>query len=336
MNLKIAGVAVATLAASLTPASTGGDVARAAHVLVADGARSATVAVWDHDRLTATAAPDTSEPATRLFRIGSVTKVFTATVALQLVGERRLGLDDPVGRYLHDIPPVYREVTVRQLLQHRSGMPNYTAPAYADWLRQAQQSDTVGPRDVLRFALSHPPLFAPGAQWSYANTNYIALGLLVEAITRHPFARELAQRITGRLGLVSTGLARTRTVPGSVDDPGINPGVPWTAGGIISTAGELTRFLSALLSGRLLRPSELALMRQTVSTPDGLGYGLGLESTLFPCGTFWGHIGSTLDYVTRAWSSPDGRRVVVLFWRGALTGSQPVPLLECPGRTPAP
>lgn len=328
--MMIAGVAVATLAASLAPASTQSEVAEATRVLVADGARRAIVAVADHGRLIAAALPATADPATHLFRIGSVTKVFTATVVLQLAGRRRLGLDDPLGRYLHDIPHAYRDVTVRQLLQHRSGMPDYADPAYAAWLDQARQSDSVSPGDVLRFALSHPPLFAPGARWSYSNTNYIALGLLVEAVTHRPFADELAARITRPLRLVATGLPSTRTVPGLEDDPGINPGVPWTAGGIVSTARDVTRFLSALLAGRLLRKPELAEMRQTVPTPAGPGYGLGLETMAFPCGTFWGHTGGTLDYVTRAWATSDGRRVVVLFWRGILTGTQPLPPLECP------
>ncbi len=355
MKSKTAGVALATLAAALvavgpsgaanasgTSNTSGGprspdsrqatraDVTRAAQILVRDGARSATVAVRDGGRLTSAAAPTAAAPADRPFRIGSVTKVFTATIVLQLVRARRIALDDPVGRHLRDIPPGYRQVTIRQMLQHRSGMPDYTDPAYADWLRRAQQSDSVGPRDVLRFALSHPPLFAPGVRWSYSNTNYVALGLVVEAVTHHRFDTELARRITGPLGLSTTRLPGTRTVPGLVDDPGINPAVPWTAGGIVSTARDLATFLSALLSSRLLARAELAEMRQTVPTPDGFAYGLGLMSMAFPCGTFWGHTGGTLDYVTRAWSSADGRRVVILFWRGTVTGTQPLPLLECP------
>jgi D-alanyl-D-alanine carboxypeptidase len=324
-----AGPSSPVVAAS--PQPDGSDVARAAQTLVRDGARSATVAVWEDGRLTSAAVPSTPSSATRPFRIGSATKVFTATVVLQLVGAGRIALDDPVERYLPDLPPAYHAVTVRQMLQHRSGMPDYADRAYAGWLRQAQQSDSVGPRQVLAFALSHPPLFVPGSQWHYSNTNYIALGLIVEAVTHHPFGAELAGAITGPLRLFATRMPTTRTVAGLVDDPGINPGVPWTAGAIVSTARDLAEFLAALLSGRVLRAAELAEMRQTVPTPEGFAYGLGLMSMLFPCGTFWGHTGGTLDYLTRAWSSADARRVVVLNWRGgALTGTQPLPPLECP------
>ena len=230
----------------------------------------------------------------------------------------RLQLDAPAGRYLPSLRHAGRQITVRELLTHRSGLPDYTS--YVAWRKRAEASDTIGPRDVLRFALSHPLLFTPGTQWAYSNTNYIALGLIVEAVTHRAFATDLAERITGPLGLRSTMLPATRWVPGLRDDPGINPGLPWTAGGIVSDARDLARFLSALVSGRLLAPAELNAMEQAGPTPYGFGYGLGLMSIQLPCGTALGHTGGTLDYGTQAWSSAGGRRVVVMFTRGTLTG----------------
>lgn len=308
-------------------------VQAAARALVRQGAVSAIVAVQQDGRILAAADPQAAPsaravtPAARPFRIGSVTKVFTATVVLQLVRQGRIGLDVPARRYLGPIAGLDRRVTIRELLQHRSGLPDYTT--YADWLRTADASTSIGPRDVVHFALSHPPLFEPGAQWRYANTNYIVLGLVVEAVTRHRFADELAVRIAGPLHLTATRLPTTRTVPG-LSDPGINPGVPWTAGGIVSTAHDLAAFLSALLSGRLLDRAGLAEMRQAVPTPLGVRYGLGLMASSLSCGTFWGHTGGTLDYQTQAWASPDGRRVLVISTRGK--GRYPVPsrLLLCP------
>jgi D-alanyl-D-alanine carboxypeptidase len=325
-----------TAAASITPATTPASAARAADLpvteaevrqaaqaLVSKGARQAIAAVQDRGRLVAAAVPDAAAPTRQMVRIGSATKMFTAAIVLQLVHEGRIKLDAPAGRYLPLLGEAGRQITIRELLQHRSGLPDYTA--YASWMKMADASATIGPRDCLRFALSHPLLFPPGSQWSYSNTNYIALGLIVEAVTRHPFAAELAARITGPLGLRSTLLPTTRTVPGLADDPGINPGVPWTAGGIVSTAHDLARFLSALIAGRLLAPAELTEMEQAVPTPLGFGYGLGLMTAQLPCGPVLGHEGGTLDYGTQAWATADGRRVLILLTRGGGTSASPVP-----------
>ena len=112
------------------------------------------------------------------FRAGSVTKTFTATLVLQLVDQKRIGLDDPVGRYLPGVIPAGGMITIRELLQHRSGLANFTD--YLTWMDQASHPASIRPIDVLRFAASKPLLFEPGSHWAYSNTNYIALGLVIE------------------------------------------------------------------------------------------------------------------------------------------------------------
>jgi D-alanyl-D-alanine carboxypeptidase len=142
------------------------------------------VFVSDHGHSTVATAGTSPPAAGQRFRIGSVTKTFTATLVLQLVDQNRIGLDDPVGRYLPGVIPAGGKITIRELLQHRSGLDNYTE--YPSWMNQAERSASIRPIDALRFAASLPLLFAPGSQWSYSNTNYIALGLVIEKVTGHP------------------------------------------------------------------------------------------------------------------------------------------------------
>jgi CubicO group peptidase (beta-lactamase class C family) len=107
------------------------------------------------------------------------------------------------------------------------------------------------PIDTLRFAASHPLTFPPGSQWRYSNTNYMALGLVIEKSTGRPYRQELEQRILEPLGLESTELPNIRLLP-DLDDEGENPNISWAAGAMISNAYDLSRFFAALLSGRIL------------------------------------------------------------------------------------
>ena len=168
---------------------------------------------------------------------------------LQLVHEGKLRLSDPVSRYL---PGSYRRrATSRsgKLLDHRSGLANYTNDSR--WMRRAERSTSTTPRDDVRFAVSLGPDFRAGTNWSYSNTNYIALGLVIEKVTGHSYASELSQRILGPLKLGQTELATSRRPPG-LTDAGTNPNLPWAAGGIVSDAADIADFYAALLSGKLL------------------------------------------------------------------------------------
>ena len=167
----------------------------------------------------------------------------------------------------------------------------------------------------MRFAGSKPLLFAPGSQGRYANTNYIALGLVIEKVTGHSYAEELEKRILDPLGLDNTELPQTRRLP-DLDDGGYNPSVPWAAGAIVSNAHDLSRFYSALLSGRILSAASLETMKQGQVTGPTNGAGLGIFSTALPCGRAWGHGGGILDYQTLVSASEEGDRVAVVSFRG--------------------
>ena len=271
--------------------------------------------------------------ADQRFRVGSVTKTFTATLVLQLVDEGKLGLGGKLEDYLPGVIPRGEEITVRQLLQHRSGLVNYTD--FTSWLKGPSRSGSIRPIDFVRFAGSKPLAFDPGTQWSYSNTNYIALGLVIEKVTGRSYADELEQRIFRPLGLDDTELPQTRLLPDLGDDtelsqfPGApkgdpiydvdwaNPAVSWAAGGIVSNARDLSRYYSALLSGRILSGNSLAAMKKTVAAGSAGAYGLGIVSIGVRCGRSWGHGGGILDYGTLALASDKGDRTGVISVYGA-------------------
>ena len=265
------------------------------------------------------------------FRIGSVTKSFLATVVLQLVGEGRLSLDDNLERWLPGLVPGGERITVRQLLNHTSGLYNYT-----DDLPEPPRR--FRPRELVAIATGHKPLFAPGTEFSYSNTNYILAGLLVERVTGQPLADQLERRIFQPLGLDDTELPTTqRALAGPhargyappdkdwqvsdgparlVDVTEMDTSWAWAAGAMVSTTADLARFYQALLGGQLLPPEQLKQMRTTVDASQvghGTRYGLGLEVLRPGCGVeLWGHGGSLEGYGTTAFSTPDANRQLVM------------------------
>jgi D-alanyl-D-alanine carboxypeptidase len=295
-----------------------------------DGAPGALVRVRDRHGSTVLAG---SVPAAARWRIGSVTKTFVATVVLQLVAERRVGLDAPLERYLPGVVRGHgndgRRITVRELLQHTSGLPDvltYLTPQQILADRFAHH-DTL---DLVRIALAHPPLFRPGTRWSYSNTDYLLAGLLIESVTGHPYGEEIRRRVLAPLGLRATYVPGDRvTIPGPhprgyvrpgegaplIDVTELNPTVAGPAGEMISSAADLERFFGALVRGRLLPPAELRQMMTTRATggSDGRAYGLGLEREDLPCGgVYWGHDGDMLGFETATGVTADGREATVM------------------------
>jgi D-alanyl-D-alanine carboxypeptidase len=284
--------------------------------------------------------------STDRFRIGSVTKSFVATVVLQLVAEGRLRLDHSLQRWLPGVVPGGERITIRQLLNHTSGLYNYTddllQPLTAKPARQALQqmaARNFQPQELMAIAASHPPLFSPGTRFAYSNTNYILLGLVVERVTGDRLAVQLHQRILAPLKLADTELPDTHQgirgphvhgyappdqswLPsdgsaGLVDVTQTNPSWSWAAGAMVSSATDLARFYQALLGGRLLGPGLLEAMRTTVDASEqfgaGAGYGLGLLRLPFGCdGEVWGHGGELPGYATAAFSTRDTTRQLVL------------------------
>jgi len=264
--------------------------------------------------------------ATDRFRIASITKTFVATVVLQLVAEGKLRLDDPVGRWLPRVVPNGGAITIRELLDHTSGLFNYFGDTTFVRAVIARPGRIWPPRRLVAIAASHPPLFPPGAGWSYSNTNYIVLGLVVEAVTGATVDQELQQRLFQPLGLTATsfptgtriegahadGYIGFATLPGLrslVDTAPVSPSLAWAAGAIVSTGDDVTGFYAALLGGRLLPPYLLAAMK----TPArGAPYGLGLLRADTPCGPAYGHEGDLLGYRSFVYARPNGTRVALI------------------------
>lgn len=269
------------------------------------------------------------------FRAGSITKTLVATVILQLVAEGRLTLHDSAAAHLPPGLPTrgngtgsdLRRVTVRQLLDHTSGVFNYTAdPRLSRQLSGTgfgtHRYDTHTPGELLRIALGHRPVAAPGARYAYSNTNYLVLGLVIEAVTGNPYATEIRRRLLVPAGLGHTsfpgtdpalpephGRAYSRIGHRRVDATALDPSRAGAAGEMITTLGDLNRFFSALLGGKFLAPRQMAEIRSEKGT--GGAYGLGLYATELPCGvTVWGHDGDINGSFARTAGTADGRHVV--------------------------
>ncbi|MEU0687838.1 serine hydrolase domain-containing protein [Streptomyces uncialis] len=267
------------------------------------------------------------------FRIGSITKTFTATVVLQLVGEGRMALDEPVETYLPGVLPDGRRITVRQLLNHTSGLYDYTDdPRYVPvddaglsrWVRSDRWRTYSAGRMVAE-AVGRDPHFPPGQGWRYSNTNYLVAGMLVQRVTGRTWNQEVERRIVRPLGLRDTSMpassplirgphARnyTRLPSGPVDTTRLNPSVAGAGGAGISSTADLARFHSALFRGTLLRPAELTEMKRTVPTGLGVRYGLGVQrlDSLdgLGCGPLWGHAGGIHGSAANLFGDADGHR----------------------------
>jgi D-alanyl-D-alanine carboxypeptidase len=313
---------------------------RAVDAVVSAGAPGAAVLVRDGDRTTRLASgsgnlsPQTPMNASDRFRIGGLTKSFTATVVLQLVGENRLALGDAVEQRLPGVLPNGDDITIRQLLNHTSGLYDYAGdPAVLAPYMQGDLTHVFDPRDGVQIAADHGPLFAPGSQLSYSNTNSVVLAMIVESVTGHTFAHELESRIFAPLGLGDTSYPTLSDIDGphihgymQLDDGPFDvtawsPSGLGAAGAILSDADDVARFYRALLRGQLF-PKRLLKAMQTIDPVAtggvldagiaGGGWGLGLLRESYPCGEAWGHDSEHPGYMTAAWSSKDGSRQVVV------------------------
>lgn len=260
-------------------------------------------------------------------RVGSITKTFVSTTLLQLVDEGRLRLDDPVGRWLPQHVPgeVGQQVTVRMLLNHTSGIGNYT-DAILNSLSAVEQmrTTTYAPAELVAIGLGMPRTGAPGEAFSYSNTNYILAGLIIGRVTGNDPTAEVTRRIIRPLKLTDTYF------PGA--DPRIrgrhagayfaplvvrnladyNMTWAWTAGELVATMDDLNTFYRALLTGRLLSAPTMAEMLTLVpfdpAQPEAGGYGLGIYQMATPCGPLWGHDGAVVGQITFSLHSRDASR----------------------------
>ena len=280
------------------------------------------------------------------FRMGSNTKTMVATVIMQLVAEHRLALIDPVEKWLPGLIPDGQAITIRMLLNHTSGLFDYLEDPAVLKAFTGRDTRAWTPLQLLAAGVSHKPLFTPGKEYSYSNTNYLALGLVAQKVTGESLGELIRQRIIEPLGLKSTYLVTGFPAPGDarlangyepdaarlapllpsyaapgtsfagsargtwVDTTWVNTSTEWAAGGMVSTPADWARFQSALLSGRLLPPAQLKEMEATVS--EGVGTpvrsGLGLEKTVTLCGTAWGHTGEVPGYSSWDYTDSTGQR----------------------------
>ncbi len=250
-----------------------------------------------------------------------------ATAVLRLAGAQRLALDDTLERWLPGTLAGGDRITLHHLLQRTSGVANYTntrafrtlygGAAAVDALRYRSWT----PAELVGFVTSEPLMFDPGTAWTYSNTNYVLLALVIERVTGRTYRDEIARGILRPLDLRGTALPADPVIAGPhphgylpaeppLDITVFNPSVASACGDLVSTAADLNRFYRALLSGRLLPPAESAAMRTTRDdTGHYYGYGLGLMSRRLADGTrLWGHKGDIFGYWAASWSTGDGSR----------------------------
>jgi D-alanyl-D-alanine carboxypeptidase len=272
------------------------------------------------------------------FRIGSIAKTFVATVVLQLETSGQLRLSDSVEAHLPGLVDGGREITVRQLLNHTSGIPDYFSACLSGDRRRVWT-----PRELVAVA-RHGPRGEPG-RWAYSNTNYVLLGLVIEAVTGTPVERVLEQRIIVPLDLRSTGssddaaVARGYLAPSNPIFPAegsdfvdvIDVGSTWAWPALVSSAEDVARFFEGLLGGELLPTGMVDAMLTAVESDwvESDRYGLGIEeiSSLMgvsdsPLGTFWGHLGLGLGHTAVGLASRDGRRHSVVMVNQGVLGDE--------------
>jgi len=327
-----AALVALTLVASPATAASGTTPAVAARGLVAAGAPGAIVVSRTPAGLRTAAAgaarlrPRQPMRVADRFRIASVTKSFVAAAVLQLVGEGRLGLEDTVGKRFPGLVPNGWSITIRELLNHSSGLFDYDEDAAWIKARFASPGRVWTPRELVRIATRHKPHFPPGSSWRYSNTNYVVLGLVVERVTGRPLGDVLRARLFAPLRLDATSYPLRTALTGAyahgylVASPPLpqTPGTlvdtssalspsAWGAGQIVSNARDVTAFFAALLGGRVIRP---ALLREMKTPVNGFDYGLGIYSRPTRCGTAWGHNGDIPGWRNVVFATVDGRRVV--------------------------
>ena len=266
-------------------------------------------------------------------RVASIAKAFSGAVALALVNAGQLALNDSIGQSLPDLPAAWHAVTLRQLLGHTSGLPDFTqSPAFQKAV-MASPLVAPSPSALLAFVADLPLNFTPGTQYRYSNSDNIAVGLMIEAVTAMRYADVLKTQVLEPLGLDRTSLpgGPELSVPFIHGYDFLDNGVPedvsetlaagwaWASGGIVSTPANLNRFMRAYVRGRLFDKRIRAAQRRWIpsagSEPPGPGRnsaGLGLFRYRTRCGTVFGHTGNTFGFTQFAAARADGKRSVTV------------------------
>jgi D-alanyl-D-alanine carboxypeptidase len=264
-------------------------------------------------------------------RIASVAKAFSGAVALKLVARRKLDLDDTIGERLPSLPSAWSAVTLRQLLNHTSGLPDYTE---SDGFMDQFMDDPgafVSPSTIIGWVADEELRFTPGTQYRYSNTDNIVVGLMAEEVTGRSYGRLLREIVYEPLRLRQTSFPISTPLPtpfihGYVVEPGVapvdvstllNPSGAWASGAIVSTPKDLNAFIRGYLRARLfpawLQRAQLRFVSGGESSPPGPGQnsaGLAVFRYRTRCGNVYGHTGNFPGYVQFAAATRDGSRAV--------------------------
>ncbi|MGK5729516.1 serine hydrolase domain-containing protein [Streptomyces sp. URMC 124] len=282
------------------------------------------------------------------YRVASVTKSMVATVVMQLADEGRLKLDDPVAKHLPGVLPYKEPITLKQLLNHTSGIPDYFGDLYPTGSLDEHQKNRFryfAPRTLVENAVKKPLADTTGPELPYSNTNYALLGLVVEKVTGKSLGSELTRRVFRPAGMRDTSYP---TVTPFLNGPHVNgyikpengplfdatdytPSVWGAAAAVVSTNADLNRFFRALSDGTLLSPARLAEMRQQDSKYPYYTQGLMAGGDLCPArpgDLLWGNRGNGFGYRSMTFSSPDGRRQLSFGWTVSVPGVVGPPAVE--------
>jgi len=267
-------------------------------------------------------------------RQASTSKAYSGAVALSLVSKGALSLNDTIGELLPDLPDSWSEVTLRQLLNHTSGLPDFTKDqGFLDAL-QASPKQVPQPRELLSFVENERLNFEPGTQYEYSNSDNVTVELMVEAAMGTSYEEQLRERVYKPLGLKKTSLPRGPDlskpfIHGYDNDPSQQPsedlsevlasGWFWASGGMVTTPSDLNAFARGYVGGDLFDLKTRARQRKVfeggASDPPGPGKnsaGLGIFRYETRCGTVWGHTGNYPGYTQFLAASPNGKRSVTV------------------------
>jgi D-alanyl-D-alanine carboxypeptidase len=264
-------------------------------------------------------------------RIASVSKAFSGAVALRLVARGKLHLGQTIGRVLPGLPAAWSRVTLRQLLNHTSGVPDYTKSAGFGKQFDDHPRGYVPPRKIISWVEHDPLRFRPGTQYEYSNTDNIVIGLMARKVTGRSYASLLRSIVFRPLRLGRTSFPRTtalrrpfihgyavegRAKPVDVSTS-LSPSGAWASGAIVSTPRDLGTFIRGYLAGRLfpssLQRRQLSFVSGGRSSPPGPGRnsaGLAIFRYRTRCGTVYGHTGNFPGYVQFAAATRHGRRAI--------------------------
>ncbi len=282
-------------------------------------------------------------------RIASVSKTFSGAAALALVSDGALALDDTIGDVLPDLPAQWHSVTLRDLLNHTSGVPDFTSSPDFGAAIAASPHTAPPPRVLLSFVEDEPLNFTPGSAYAYSNSDNIIVGLMVEAASGKPYTTMLRKKVYKPLWLSRTQLKNKARMPrpfihgygigedGSLDDVSTEiafGGYAWASGGIVSTPADLSSFVRGYVGGALFgnaaRDAQFTFRNGDASSPPGPGKnaaGLALFRYKTKCGTVFGHTGSILGYTQFIAASRNGRKSVT-FSINTQAGENLIPALR--------